>query len=165
MPFTTDLIMHQLLLLLTVISYSSACTSDRQCSAFHKCTMQGTCIEVPKLGRNCSTSRECKQIDSWADCIQQTCQCTGDTVDHGYECVNLIPRFGKSRDAKIIFYVLLAVTSSLAVGLAIAELVERRVGSSCVVNGETGIEEDPPLFPPAGSSNSLNSSLDHSVHE
>lgn len=154
--------MNRVIIAFALAAYSDACTSDRQCSPFHKCTMDGVCVEVAKLGANCTSRRECQLIDSWADCIDHTCQCSGDTVYHGYECVNPIPRLGKSDKARILLYTLIAVTSCLALGLGIAELVEKR---RCAGSMSTGIEEDPPLVPIAGSSNSLNSSFGHHSDE
>lgn len=139
-----QIIVAHVLLWLTVTS--EACVSDRQCPSFHRCTQAGDCVEVPKLGLNCSMREECQKIDSWADCIDDVCKCTSGTVDHGYECVNLRPAFGKSRDAKILFYVLLAITSVLAFGLGVAEIIDKR----CKGEADKSLKD---LLPEVGCSN------------
>lgn len=117
---------RSLILSLCLLPVCLACVSDKQCPSFYHCASNGECVEAATLGRNCSSTAECQHIDIWSDCIDNTCQCTTGSVDYGHECVNLKPRFGKSREAKIAFYALLAVTSVLSIGLGVAELVERR---------------------------------------
>lgn len=153
--------MHPLSLLLTAYFFVStnACSSHRQCEPFHVCTREGECIEVPKLGGNCTSTEECMQIDMWSDCVDQVCTCIGDTVYHGYECVNLKPKFGKSSDARVLFYVLVAVTSCLSIGLVTTRLVEwRRCRNSCESEEPALIPSQvPPFIDDSGFHNSITS--------